>query len=62
LAEEPAYQKIKFGLMPAQPGSIAENLVSQRQQPFVAIYKNGEMIKCGTVASEKDYRKMLRKF
>jgi thiol-disulfide isomerase/thioredoxin len=62
LAEDPAYQNIKFGLMLAQPGSIAENLVKQKEVPFVAIYKAGEMIKCGSVNSEKDYLKMLRKF
>ncbi|KAA9340196.1 thioredoxin domain-containing protein [Adhaeribacter soli] len=62
LSQEPAYQHIKFGLMLAQPGTIAENLVKQREVPFVAIYKNGEMIKCGTVNSEKEYLKMLRRF
>lgn len=62
ISEEPALENIKFGLMQAQPGSIAENLVKQRAVPFVAIYKNGEMIKCGSVNSEKEFRKMLRKF
>lgn len=61
LSQEPAYKNVKFGLMLAQPGTIAENLVKQREVPFVAIYKNGEMIKCGTVNSEKEYLKMLRK-
>lgn len=62
IAEEPDHEKISFGLMLAQPGSIAENLVKQKEIPFVAIYKNGEMIKCGSVNSEKEFRKMLRKF
>ena len=62
----PLFQEISeeeaFRYMQAEPGSIAENLVKQRQVPFVAIYKNGEMIKCGSVNSEKEFRKMLRKF
>ena len=62
ISEEPELEKISFGLMQAQSGSIAENLVKQREVPFVAIYKNGEMIKCGSVNSEKEFRKMLRKF
>ncbi|MFC5271350.1 thioredoxin domain-containing protein [Adhaeribacter terreus] len=62
ISEETELEKISFGLMQAQPGSIAENLVKQREVPFVAIYKNGEMIKCGSVNSEKEFRKMLRKF
>jgi thiol-disulfide isomerase/thioredoxin len=62
ISEEETFSKIRFGLMLAEPGSIAENLVKQRQVPFVAIYKNGEMIKCGSVNSEKEFRKMLRKF
>ncbi|MBK0403215.1 hypothetical protein I5M27_09475 [Adhaeribacter sp. BT258] len=62
IAEEADQEKISFGLMLAQPGSIAENLVKQKEIPFVAIYKNGEMIKCGSVNSEKEFRKMLRKF
>ena len=62
ISEEEAFQNINFGYMQAEPGSIAENLVKQRQVPFVAIYKNDEMIKCGSVNSEKEFRKMLRKF
>jgi len=62
ISEEEAQEKISFGLMLAQAGSIAENLVKQRAVPFVAIYKNGEMIKCGSVNSEKEFRKMLRRF
>ncbi len=60
-AEEP-FRNIGFGFMEAEPGSIAENLVKQRAVPFVALYKNGEMIKCGSVNSEKEFRKMLRRF
>ena len=62
IVEEEPYRQIRFGLIQAQPGSIAENLVSQRQVPFVAIYKHGEMIKCGSINSEKEFRKLLRKF
>ena len=62
ISEEPVHEKINFGIMQAQPGSIAENLVKQREVPFVAIYKNGEMIKCASVNSEKEFRKILRRF
>ena len=62
ISREPGYEQIRFGAMQAQPGSIAENLVNQRGVPFVAIYKNGEMIKCASVNSEKEFRKMLRRF
>jgi len=62
ISEEPNQEEITFGLMLAQPGSIAENLVKQSEVPFVAIYKNGEMIKCGSVNSEKEFRKILRRF
>ena len=61
IAEEDSFRQIGFGCMEAEPGSIAENLVKQRAVPFVAIYKSGEMIKCGSVNSEKEFRKMLRK-
>ena len=62
ISEEDGLRQIGFAFMEAEPGSIAENLVKQRQVPFVAIYKNSEMIKCGSVNSEKEFRKMLRKF
>ena len=62
ISEEEPFRNIGFGFMEAEPGSIAENLVKQRNVPFVAIYKNGEMIKCGSVNSEKEFRKMLRRF
>ena len=62
ISEEESLKAIGFGFMEVEPGSIAENLVKQRAVPFVAIYKNGEMIKCGSVNSEKEFRKMLRKF
>lgn len=62
ISEEEPLAKIGFGFMEAEPGSIAENLVKQRGVPFVALYQNGEMIKCGSVNSEKEFRKLLRKF
>jgi hypothetical protein len=61
LSEKEEYSHILFLQMHANENAVARNEVDLKKMPFLSIYKQGILLDCGCVRSEKGIRRFLNK-
>ncbi|MDQ3073814.1 MAG: thioredoxin family protein [Bacteroidota bacterium] len=53
------YTDITFVVMNSEDNPIAKKLIEKNKKPFIGIYKEGLLVECSLVASEKEFITML---
>lgn len=53
------FKKVKFLWVDSRNNPIAEQFISKKQEPFIAVFKEGFLVECDNVSEEKDLRDML---
>lgn len=61
LSDSPEYKDVLFLQMQSRENPVARNEVDSKKMPFLSIYRQGILIDCGCVRSEKGIIRFLEK-
>lgn len=59
LSQKAEYSEITFVRMDADENPVAQKLIKDNKLPFLAVYKGGLLVECGTVKSGKEIEDMI---
>lgn len=61
LSDTSEFEKVKFLWVDSRNNPIAEQFIKKKQEPFIAVFKEGFLVECDTISEEKNLRDMLNR-
>ena len=59
LSADQEFKMVKFLWVDSRNNPIAEQFIKKKQEPFIAVFKEGFLVQCDNISEEKDLRDML---
>jgi thiol-disulfide isomerase/thioredoxin len=61
LSHDSKFRDVKFLWVDSRNNPIAEQFIAKKQAPFIATFKQGFLVECDIVSTEKSLRDMLQR-